>query len=153
MTPDQGDRSEMTRLALVIQNARIRHAKAVDTLPDGEVADMDELGRTLDQAIACAVMGDQGGQPMPADRSETVRPARRPHRVGDWSIWPLSADKIRREEFGWEVTIWVRAPIALPGLPLASSIGGFTMTREDAEREVRQTLDAYGLTGTAAWAR
>ncbi len=38
-------------LTLVIQRARIRHAKAVETLSN-EVEEMDEFGRTLDRAIA-----------------------------------------------------------------------------------------------------
>jgi hypothetical protein len=48
-----GERSE---IALVVQRARITHAKSVATLPDGEVDDIDHLGRTLDQAIADAVL-------------------------------------------------------------------------------------------------
>jgi hypothetical protein len=48
-----GERSE---IALVVQRARITHAKSVATLPDGEVDDLDHLGRTLDQAIADAVL-------------------------------------------------------------------------------------------------
>jgi NAD+--asparagine ADP-ribosyltransferase len=43
-------------IALVVQNARVRHAKSVGTLPDGEIDDLDHLGRTLDQAIADAVL-------------------------------------------------------------------------------------------------
>ena len=48
-----GERSLIT---LVVQNARVAHAKSVDTLPDGEVDDLDHLGRTLDQAIADALL-------------------------------------------------------------------------------------------------
>jgi hypothetical protein len=43
-------------LIVAIRQARVRHAKAVDTLPDGEVDDLDEMGRTLDRAIAEAVL-------------------------------------------------------------------------------------------------
>jgi len=43
-------------VALIVQRARIAHAKSVSTLPDGEVDDLDHLGRTLDQAIAEAVL-------------------------------------------------------------------------------------------------
>jgi hypothetical protein len=47
---------ECSVLALVVQRARIAHAKSVDTLPDGEIDHLDHLGRTLDQAIADAVL-------------------------------------------------------------------------------------------------
>jgi hypothetical protein len=47
---------ERSEIALVVQRARITHAKSVDTLPDGEIDDLDHLGRTLDQAIADAVL-------------------------------------------------------------------------------------------------
>lgn len=49
-----GDRRSV--VAIVVQRARIAHAKSVSTLPDGEVDDLDHLGRTLDQAIAEAVL-------------------------------------------------------------------------------------------------
>lgn len=49
-----GDRRSV--VAIVVQIARIAHAKSVNTLPDGEVDDLDHLGRTLDQAIAEAVL-------------------------------------------------------------------------------------------------
>jgi hypothetical protein len=47
---------ERFEIALVVQRARITHAKSVATLPDGEIDDLDHLGRTLDQAIADAVL-------------------------------------------------------------------------------------------------
>ena len=50
------DRSEMI---LVVHYARIAHAKAVSTLPYGEVDDLDHLGRTLDLAIADSVIAWQ----------------------------------------------------------------------------------------------
>jgi hypothetical protein len=43
-------------LGLVVRNARVAHAKSVDTLPDGEIDDLDHLGRTLDRAIADAAL-------------------------------------------------------------------------------------------------
>lgn len=45
-----------SEVALVVQQARIEHAKSVDTMPDGEVNDIDHRGLTLDQAIADAVI-------------------------------------------------------------------------------------------------
>ena len=53
MSSDQARRAE---IALVVQRARVAHVKSVDTLPDGEVDDLDHHGRTLDQAIADAVL-------------------------------------------------------------------------------------------------
>ena len=47
------DRSEMI---LLVRYARVAHAKSVSTLPDGEIDDLDHLGRTLDQAIADSVI-------------------------------------------------------------------------------------------------
>jgi len=52
----RGESTERSEIALVVQRARIRHAKSVATLPDGEIDDLDHLGHTLDQAIADAVL-------------------------------------------------------------------------------------------------
>ncbi len=67
-----GERSE---IALVVQRARITHAKSVATLPDGEVDDLDHLGRTLDQAIADAVLATIAtlANEIAAERAEVAR--------------------------------------------------------------------------------
>jgi hypothetical protein len=46
---------QRSEIILLVRDARIKHAKSVDTMPDGEVNDLDHLGRTLDSAIADAV--------------------------------------------------------------------------------------------------
>ena len=48
----------MRRLTHVVQRSRLRHAKAVNTLPNGEIDDLDDMGRTLDRAIADAVAAE-----------------------------------------------------------------------------------------------
>ena len=50
---------DRSSLILIVRHARIAHAKSVSTLPDGEVDDLDHLGRTLDQAIADSVIAWQ----------------------------------------------------------------------------------------------
>lgn len=70
------------------------------------------------------------------------------HRVGDWDVWELDGDKIRPESWGWSVTISAppanRRPI---GSPISTATGGFVHSSAEAETQVRQTLQAYGLTG------
>ncbi len=56
MTASPIARSDYQRVLLAVGNARIRHAKSVSTLPDGEIDDLDDQGRTLDQAITDAVL-------------------------------------------------------------------------------------------------